>query len=231
MNSIRRFLIAACLILPVGVVFASPALAHERRTVGAIGFRVGWQVEPTYSGVRNAVQLFLTDPINNNNPITDLGDTLKVQVISGGQTSDPMSLKAASGATGEYDAPLLPTRPGTYTFHFTGTVHDQKIDESFTSSSTTFDNVNDATAIEFPAKDPTTGDLATKLDRLDPRIAAVQTSADQGVKVAKSHASSAKSLAVVGIVVGLLGLAAGLFGVMLAREARRQSRREASPAA
>ncbi|HLJ08433.1 MAG TPA: hypothetical protein VKX24_07830, partial [Acidimicrobiia bacterium] len=151
------------------VVFLSPvvALAHEQRQVGAIQFTVGWQHEPAYAGSQNAVQLFLKDA--KGKPIDDLGDppSLEVQVVTGNQTSDPLTLEPSFdadtglGTHGEFDAPIIPTRPGDYTFHFTGTVNGQKVDEKFTSSDTTFDTVKEPTVAEFPAKDPSAGDLAT----------------------------------------------------------------------
>src|SRR5437588_6091446 len=96
------------------------AFAHEQRQVGAISFTVGWQHEPTYAGSENAVQLFLKDA--KGNPIDDLGDppSLQVQVITGNQTSDPLALAPSFdedtglGTRGEFDAAIIPTRPGDY---------------------------------------------------------------------------------------------------------------------
>src|SRR5579884_1842387 len=135
------------------LVFLSPgvALAHEQRKVGAVQFTVGWQHEPAYAGAENAVQLFLKDAAGKS--IDDLGDppSLQVQVITGSQTSDPLTLQPSFdedtglGTHGEFDAPIIPTRPGQYTFHFTGTVNGQKIDEKFTSSDQTFAPVTEPT--------------------------------------------------------------------------------------
>jgi len=117
-----------------------------------------------------------------------------------------LPLHAAFGKTygtpGEYDSALTPTRPGTYAFHLTGSIAGQNIDETFTSSEKTFSNVADAGAIQFPAKDPSNGELAAKLTNLDPRIASLQAAQAQ----AASKASMATTLAVIGILVGLLGL-------------------------
>ena len=43
------------------VLSATPAYAHERRTVGAYQFTVGWGDEPAYNGYKNSVQLLLSD--------------------------------------------------------------------------------------------------------------------------------------------------------------------------
>lgn len=202
-NALRRAAVAAAALSAV-VVSAAPALAHEHRTIGAYTFTVGWKNEPTYSGFSNAVQLFLADA--SGKPVTNLGDTLNVTPVFNGQQGQTLALRPAFGATygtqGEYDSVLTPTRPGTYAFHFTGSIAGQNIDETFTSSDKTFSDVADAGGIQFPAKDPSNGELAAKLTNLDPRLASLQAAQAR----AASKASTATTLAVVGIVAGLLGL-------------------------
>jgi hypothetical protein len=72
--------------------------------------------------------------------------------------------------------------------------------------------VVDPSAIEYPTKILTATELNAKVDRELPRIQARATSA------ANDAASSAKTLAIVGIVVGVLALVVG--GVALARKER-----------
>src|SRR5439155_1269471 len=106
----------------------------------------------------------------------NLGDTLKVEVVFGDQKSDMLALEPAFdveegfGTPGGYQASLIPTRPGTYTFHFVGSVKGQKVDQTFTSSEKTFDSPHAPSEVEFPAQDPSTADLASRLDRLSPRV-------------------------------------------------------------
>jgi hypothetical protein len=195
---------------------AAPAWAHEQRQVGAFQLTVGWQHEPTYVGIENAVQLFVKDA--KGSPLDDLGTppSLQVTVSTGTKSSDPLELAASFdadtglGTHGEFDAAVIPTTPGTYSFHFTGSINGQKIDEKFTSSDSTFDDVKAPTAIEFPNQDPTNGDLATSLSRLSPRV-------DNAVAVGKSahdKADSASTLAlaalIAAVVLGGAGLAVGL---------------------
>jgi hypothetical protein len=188
---------------------ATPALAHESRPVdNKFQLTVGWGDEPAYAGFKNSVQLILADAAKK--PITDLGDTLKVEVSSGSQK---MTLPVVAnfeigefGEPGDYRAWLIPTRPGTYSFHVTGTIHGAAVDQTFTSGETTFDDIKTATEVEFPAKDPTTGDLAQRLDRSTARVATV-------AKTAKDDAGSAKTVGIIGIVIGTLGLLAGAAGL------------------
>jgi hypothetical protein len=215
-----RWCAAAATVVSVLLALgAAPAAAHVGKTVGAYQLEVGWAHEPTYAGVENAVQLFVHDAAGK--PLDDIGDGLKVQVIFSGQTSDPLALEPSFdpdtglGTHGEFDAAMVPTRPGTYTFHFIGDINGQKVDESFTSSDQTFDSVKDPAAIEFPAKDPTLGALGQSVQRLVPRVGAAQ----QRASSAKSSASTATTLAVVALAVGVV---LGGAGVLLALGARRR---------
>jgi hypothetical protein len=157
--------------------------------------------------------------------VTDVGDGLSVEVSKG---SDKVKLPlvanfrvGAFGTPGDYRAWMTPTRPGTYSFHFTGTIRGQAVDETFTSSKTTFNDVEDVVNSEFPAKDPSTGDLATRLDREVSRL-------DAAAKKAKDDAGSARTLAVVGIAVGVVGLAAAGAALMVARRSAAATGRVAA---
>jgi hypothetical protein len=191
---------AALLLVP------SAASAHEHQLVnGKYGFTVGWGDEPAYNGFKNSVQLILEDA--NHKPITDLTDTLKVEVTSGSQkttiTMEPNFEVGEFGEPGDYRGWLVPTRPGTYSFHFTGTIHGDAIDKTFTSSETTFDDIKSANEVEFPAKDPSAGELAQRLQRAESRAAAQ-------AKGAKDDASTARTIGIVGIAIGAVALVAGI---------------------
>jgi hypothetical protein len=209
----RLRITVSTLVVALGVASLShAALAHEIRKVGKLQMTVGWSVEPTYTGFRNEVQLFLKD--SSGKPITDLGDNdLKVQVVYGKQKTPLMSLDPSYdpdtglGTPGEYDRAIIPTRPGNYTFRFVGTVHGQKIDQSFTSSEQTFDPVREAGTVEFPAQDPSQAQLAGLVQRLQPRVDAARTAAQD----ASGAAAQDRALAITGIVLGAVGTGIGLW--------------------
>jgi len=226
MRSLRSG-VAAAVVIVACLVGATPAFAHEVRQVGAYELTVGWQHEPTYAGIQNAVQLFIKDA--KGHPIDDLGDppTLKVQIISGTQTSDPLELTPSFdadtglGTHGEFDAAVIPTAPGDYTFHFTGTINGQKIDEKFTSSDKTFDTVKEPTEVEFPAKPPSVGQLATNLDRLNPRVDAAVSSAQSAARAAKSAKDKAGTATVLAVVALIVGVVLGGVGIVRGRAGSR----------
>ena len=211
-----RALVALSVGALVLVVAAPAASAHEVRPVGAYTFTVGWEVEPTYTGVLNAVQLFLKD--SKGNPVDDLGTppTLQVTATTGSQTSAPLDLEPSFdpdtglGTHGEFDAPLVPTVPGTYSFHFTGTVNGQTINQTFTSSDSTFDNVVDPSAIEFPTQPPSNAELATNASRLTTRVGTALSDASSGQNTARTAETLAVVALVVAVVVGLGGVSVGL---------------------
>ncbi len=204
-KSIRYALVVTVLCALV-LSAAAPAFAHEVRKVGKYEFTVGWGEEPAYAGFKNSVQFILKDA--KGNAVTDLGDTLKVTVVFSGQTKtypleptfDP---DTGLGTPGDYRAWLIPTRPGNYTFHFTGSIHGQKVDQSFTSSPTTFDPVTDPASVQFPVQDPSAGQLNTLVNQQGARLSA-------DVKKAKDNASTATVLAIVGLVLGAGGVVTGL---------------------
>lgn len=186
--------------------------AHERRQVGPYVMRVGWADEPTFAGVKNAVQLELSDTAGR--PFTELPEDLKVEVIFGTEKTAPLPLVAAFGKRfgqpGDFRAAIIPTRPGNYTFHFVGALKGQRIDQSFTSSESTFDPVHLAAAIEFPARDPSPGEMAEKLDRLGARVESTQRAAREAAAAA-GQGRLLGGTALLGVIAGavIIGLGAG----------------------
>jgi len=191
----------ACVVL-LGV---SPAHAHAQKTVGSISFELGWGDEPAYSGFKNSVQ-FLPSDAKTGKPIVDLGDTMKVEVKFGDQTKtlsfEPNFSVGEFGEPGDYRAWIIPTRPGSYIFHLTGTVHGQKIDATLTSGEKTFDDLKEPLDVQFPAQDPSNAQLADKLER----------GLARGRDAASDKASKAAITAYIGIALGLIALVVALAG-------------------
>ncbi|MGH2683619.1 MAG: hypothetical protein ACRDIX_10340 [Actinomycetota bacterium] len=197
---------AALVVLVVLAVstLAQPALAHERREVGNYVFVVGFGEEPAFSNEKNSVGLTLTERQGREEKPVVEGADLEVEVVFGEERMtlpiEPRFVVGAFGEPGDYGAFFFPSRPGTYSFHFTGTIGGQEIDETFTSGPETFNDVEDLAAVSFPAQDPTTAQLADRLDRESSRVS-------QAVGQASNDADLAQILAYVGIGLGAFGLA------------------------
>lgn len=137
----------ALLAVLLGFALAGPVAAHEERTVATdYTFVVGFINEPAVADELNGVWLSVN---KGTTPVEGVGDTLKVTVIFGDQSKE-LALTPAHGEAGVYEAMFIPTAPGDYTFHFTGTIEGVAVDETFTSSPEGFDSVADRADYEFP---------------------------------------------------------------------------------
>lgn len=224
----RRILGAAvtgAVILALAV--ANVASAHIVKKFGPYTTALGWLTEPTYVGEHNAVVVLVTD--SRNKPVNDLaaGD-LTVTVSAGGQTSAALPLNPSYdpdtgfGTQGLYTADVIPTMPGDYTFHLSGKIHSTTVDETATSSATTFNTVEDPASVQFPAKVPTTTEISAKTDKLDARVQSATDAASAASSAAADASSAASRALLVGSIVGALGVVLGLSGVVLALRTRRR---------
>jgi hypothetical protein len=188
---------AALLVVLVASLFPAVASAHEKRAVGKYTFVVGWLNEPTYQGQMNGLDLTITDA--NGAPVEGAEKTLKVGIAFGGSAPKDLPLSARFGLKGKYTTAVIPTKAGTYSFVITGTLNGDPVNETFESSPNTFDDVQPATTIEYPA--------ATE--------ASTQTSA----ATSDAAVQRATLLGAVGIAVGLIGIVLG--GIAMATRSRQ----------
>lgn len=174
-------------------LFLAPgtALAHERRTIasGKYDVVVGWDVEPAYVDMKNAAGIRIMDA-GTTNPVTGADKTLKVQIRQGANTQ-AFPLRAVFGQNGYYVADILPTRDGEYQWMFSGSINGDTVNETFDTADGKFNKVEPQAALQFPLALP------------DP----AQTSA--AVQAAQADAAGARTLAFVGIALGVLGVLAG----------------------
>lgn len=200
---------AAVIGLAATAILTLPTLsadAHEEREVGDLTFVVGWASEPAFAGFGNEVQVIVSET-QGEQPVED--GELEAEVIFGEPESDTrttVTLDPAFDTPNEYLGYIIPTRPGTYSFHVTGTVGGETIDETFTSGEETFDDVNNPADAEFPEQDPTRGEIAERLDRLDARLqgaAGQPTEEDGGDPLALWISIGAGVVAVIALILSL----------------------------
>lgn len=200
MRNVLRLAVPTVIVACTAVALAAPASAHERRKVAGYDFTVGFGTEPAYAGQPNRVQLILA---KDGKPVEDIGQDLKVAVSFGDKTVplelEPKFKVGAYGEVGDFGAEFVPTRSGAYTFHFTGTLGGQPVDEKFTGSPTTFSEVASPAEKAFPVADPLPADLAARL----------QTTTQQ-LDDAKSAATMARWMALGGLLLAVVALGAAL---------------------
>lgn len=198
----RRFSVALVVAAIALLAVAGTAGAHEHRHVADDQFHmtVGFLEEPALQNEPNGLSLRVTSAHEDDAGVEGLQETLQAEVIYGGQTM-PLDLEPAFNDPGHYVAHFIPTATGAYTFRIFGTIEGNAVDESFTGGPTTFSEVASTESMMFPAPSPAEDPVALAAD-------------------AQDSADGARTLAVVGIVVGLLGLVAGVLGAFLALRAR-----------
>jgi hypothetical protein len=203
----RTATVAAVLAVVLVPLLAAPALAHGEHKVANYNVEVGFGTEPAYAGVTNSVQLIIT---NNGQPVTD-AKGLKVAVSTGDAEPKPFPLGPYFGddwgTKGDYRAFFIPTTPGAYTFHVTGTLGGKKVDESYTSGKDGFDEVTDPAEVQYPAAEPSGSQLTTRLDRETDRLNAALAAQREQVD---DQVADARRLATIGVVVGAVGLLAAV---------------------
>ncbi len=191
----RLWAFAPALLITALLAIPSSALAHERRTIGNGKYDVvvGWDVEPAFTNQKNAASIRISqagsDPAV---PVMGADKTLKVQIRQGASTRE-FPIRAVFGQQGYYVADIMPTREGDYQWTFVGSINEDQINEKFDTADGKFNGVEPIAGLQFPVN------------------AADATAAAQAqVASAQSDAQNARTLAFVGIGLGVLGLLAGV---------------------
>jgi hypothetical protein len=188
------------------------ASAHETRTVaGKYKFVVGFLNEPAIAEQPNGVDLTVTDATTAE-PILGVEKSLKAQIIFGGETAD-VTLSPRFNLPGKYTAYVIPTKSGTWKFHFSGKVNSDNVDELFTSGPGRFNDVQSPSSMQFPLREPPILELSGQAASAQAAAASAQSSARAGMLAG-----------VVGVVVGLLGLTVAGVALARTRSAGRQPR-------
>ena len=196
--------------------FVTPAAsAHEKRNVGPYTFVVGFLNEPAYAGQENSIDFTICKGNQCNytvqdglrvvaNPVNNANQTLKAEVSQGGAASLALPLEARYANPGKYASYFVPSKVGTYTFHIFGTLSGMKIDEKFVSGPNTF---SDAEQIHvYPSAN-------TQNAQTTQAATSTQSQTPAQVQAAQNSANTAMTLGIVGIIVGVLGLAAAGFAL------------------
>lgn len=162
--------------------FSAPVSAHEHVFIGEYELIVGWRDEPAVAGSLNGLDL----GILNGTGAPVLGaETNLTAVLSMGTASAPKDLDPQFGRPGWYTFDVIPTRAGAYSVHIAGTLGTTAVNVDVA-----LDDVGAASVLAFPVADPTASELQARLDTVQPILIV------------------AIALAVIGLAVGALGLAA-----------------------
>ncbi len=194
---LRRALLSLAVILTLSTLFPVVALAHERRTVGKYTFVVGFLNEPSIQGQPNGLDLTITDA--QGNPVEGAEKTLKVAIAYGGSAPKDLPLRARFGMKGKYTADVIPTRAGTYTFIFSGTINGQPVNERFESGPGRFSDVQAPATLQYPDVLPASADIAQQ-------VQAATAAAQDASQRATLFGFAGIGVGIVGLVVALVAL-------------------------
>ena len=240
------------------VLMAAAAFAHDGDKMGDYAVIVGFLNEPAYEGAFNAVSLRVTKEVEPEDdhhhgsgqsgghhhgdsepeivPVEGLQDTLQVEVTHvASSVSTTLPLRSYYGEPGHYIADLIPTSPGHYRFRFFGKIEETDVDETYDSwaGGGKFDDVQPASAIQFPEPVPSNRELESAVrgarqaaERAqDVAISAESAaiSANDAAISADDGVSNAAMMGIIGIVVGAIGAALGAFALFTATRARNDN--------
>ncbi len=212
----ERWLMAVMLTI-LGLT-TSAATAHERRDVGPYQFVVGFLTEPAFEGLKNGVELRVLQA-ETQQPVEGLEHMLQVEItyVPSG-VAKVLRLRTIYREPGRYTADLIPTAPGQYRFRFIGSITGTAVNETFDSRAGggQFDDVEASADIQFPERLPT-------MREMQGAVRGAQQTAQQAqdaALAAQAGITSAQTFAIIGTVLGALGIATGVGAAVVATRKR-----------
>lgn len=163
--------------------------AHDRAEFEGYVLIIGWENEPVIVGERNALELEVT---KDEEPIEGLESTLNLTIFYAGQTFT--ANLNPTNEPGIYTSEIFPTVRGQYEAMISGTIEETTIDITMEP-----EEVTPASRLQFPETLPDTREL------------------EQSIEALTAEVQTARTLAIAGLIVGVIGLAVGAFGLMKGR--------------
>jgi len=223
----KQFLVTVIFLsLVASIVFISPlsvkpAEAHITKVYGNYLVQVGWDNEPVYTGLVNAAQVTIKKGSGDAaKPVINAIKDLQISVKYGSVTK-PLDFLPSSTVDGQYTAVLIPTRVGTYSLVFTGTVEGQTIDDEIP-----LDDVASVDALSFPpstGSSPDTsanvGQLGTLINQLTNDIEDAKNNADAASKSVSNVIQSFQEVKDTTdrlYLISMTGIGIGIAGIVIA---------------
>ena len=195
---IGRAALALIVATSLAVISAGTTLAHEQREVGDYTLTVGFIDEPVYIGSRSGLELRVATTADEQ-PAEGLETSLAATVTQGDTTRD-LVLSPRFGQPGWYQSFFIPTVAGAYSFHVTGEIEGTAVDEAFSTGPDTFGEPQALAAAQFPVQFPGQAELVDDAQR----------------------GADAAGQVTIALILGGLGLVAGLAALGLSLGARRR---------
>lgn len=226
MRILLRALGLAAVAAILSFALVAPTSAHERRAVGPYQFVVGFSAEPAYLEQPNGASLAVT---RDGQPVEGAEKTLKVEVTQGADRRE-FELKRVFGKPGSYVADFIPTKAGAYTFRYFGTIDGVNVNEKFDSGPGRFNDVENTATLQFPVKVPSNGELAAQGSQgVEQAPAASQADVQKALDEADSARQTGMVVGGLGLIAGLIGIAVGVVALSRRPGSTRSSRHDGEP--
>lgn len=203
----------------VSPLSVKPAEAHITKVFGNYLVEVGWNNEPVYNGLLNAAQVTIKKGSGDSaKPVINALKDMQISIKYGGVTK-PLDFLPSSTVDGQYDSPFIPTRVGTYSLVFKGTVEDQAIDTEIE-----LDDVASVDTLNFPASSSSSSDnsasqINSLANQLTNDIEEAKNNADAASKSVSNVAQSFQEIKDTTdklYLISMTGIGIGIAGIVIA---------------
>lgn len=223
----KRFLATVVFLsLVATIIFVSPlgikpAEAHITKVFGNYLVEIGWSDEPVYTGLLNAAQVTIKKGSGDSaTPVINALKNMQISIKYGGVTK-PLDFLPSNTVDGQYDAPLIPTKVGTYSLVLKGTVEDQAIDAEIP-----LDDVASVDALNFPPSGSSSsgasvnmGQMGTLVNQLTSDIEDAKNNADLAAKSVSNVVQSFQQVKDTTdrlYMISMTGIGIGIAGIVIA---------------
>lgn len=210
-------LLFSCLVFPLVLKQAS---AHISREFGDYTVQIGWDDEPVYSGLSNMAYVAVKKGSGDNvEPVINALKDVQILVKYGTVTKE-LDFVPSEKENGAYVAPIIPTRVGSYSLVFKGSVEGQVID-----SEIPLDDVHSITELNFPQASSggedaaNLGQVSSTLAQLANDIEDAKMKSDQASQSVLSAVDSFKDAKNANdklYLISMTGIGIGIAGVVIA---------------
>ena len=235
-------ILAIIVLTSISSINLNPAYAHITKQFGNISLEVGWTDEPPLAGQLNSAIIVVEKVVTggNSTPINNALSQIDIAVKYGGITK-PLDFGPSEQAEGGYEAKIIPTRIGSYSLAMNGSIQSQNI----TNVEIPMDEVEGTQMFSFPDRESTSSDtgnaqttigtnnnIGAKVEQILSQLSNdIDSTKVNIIKLDSNYANihksiqDAKSSSDRSFMIGMIGVGAGISGIIISSIVLSRSRR------